>query len=92
MAAARVYFTAAYYVAAVVAILFGFSPKFGALISATPGGVLGGITVVLYGTSSCRASPSARSSSWPPTTWRGRWPPRTCGRRRTPWWRGRTWC
>ena len=49
MAATRVYSTAAYYVAAVVAILFGFSPKFGAVISATPGGVLGGITVVLYG-------------------------------------------
>lgn len=49
MAATRVYSTAAYYVAALVAILFGFSPKFGALISATPGGVLGGITVVLYG-------------------------------------------
>ena len=32
-----------------MAILFGFSPKFGALVSATPGGVLGGITVVLYG-------------------------------------------
>ena len=32
-----------------MAILFGFSPKFGAVISATPGGVLGGITVVLYG-------------------------------------------
>ena len=41
--------TAAYYVAAAVAILFGFSPKFGAVVSATPGGVLGGITVVLYG-------------------------------------------
>lgn len=49
MAATRVYSTAAYYVAALVAILFGFSPKFGALIAATPGGVLGGITVVLYG-------------------------------------------
>jgi uracil-xanthine permease len=49
MAATRVYSTAAYFVAAVVAILFGLSPKFGALISATPGGVLGGITVVLYG-------------------------------------------
>ena len=49
MAATRVYSTAAYVVAAVVAILFGFSPKFGAVISATPGGVLGGITVVLYG-------------------------------------------
>jgi uracil-xanthine permease len=49
MAATRVYSTAAYYVAAIVAILLGFVPKFGALISATPGGVLGGITVVLYG-------------------------------------------
>jgi xanthine/uracil permease len=49
MAATRVYSTAAYYVAAIVAILFGFSPKFGALVASTPGGVLGGITVVLYG-------------------------------------------
>jgi uracil-xanthine permease len=49
MAATRVYSTAAYYVAALVAILFGLSPKFGAMVSATPGGVLGGITVVLYG-------------------------------------------
>ncbi|GMA19287.1 solute carrier family 23 protein [Arsenicicoccus piscis] len=49
MAATRVYSTAAYVVAALVAIGFGFSPKFGAIISATPGGVLGGITVVLYG-------------------------------------------
>jgi uracil-xanthine permease len=49
MAATRVYSTAAYYVAALVAILFGFSPKFGAVVTATPGGVLGGITVVLYG-------------------------------------------
>jgi len=49
MAATRVYSTAASYVAALVAILFGLCPKFGALIAATPGGVLGGITVVLYG-------------------------------------------
>ena len=49
MAATRIYSTLAYYVAAVVAILFGFCPKFGAVIAATPGGVLGGITLVLYG-------------------------------------------
>ncbi|PKW17190.1 uracil-xanthine permease family protein [Saccharopolyspora spinosa] len=49
MAATRVYSTAAYWVAAIVAILFGLCPKFGAVIAATPGGVLGGITVVLYG-------------------------------------------
>ena len=49
MAATRVYSTAAYYVAALVAVIFGLSPKFGALVSSIPGGVLGGITVVLYG-------------------------------------------
>jgi uracil-xanthine permease len=49
MGATKVYSTAAYYVAAVVAILLGLCPKFGAVVSATPGGVLGGITVVLYG-------------------------------------------
>ncbi|WP_057586904.1 uracil-xanthine permease family protein [Terrabacter sp. Soil810] len=49
MAATRVYSTAAYYVAAIVAIVFGLSPKFGALVASVPGGVLGGITVVLYG-------------------------------------------
>ncbi|MCD4534202.1 nitrate reductase [Nocardioides sp. cx-169] len=49
MGATRVYSTAAYYVAALVAILLGLCPKFGAIVSATPGGVLGGITVVLYG-------------------------------------------
>jgi uracil-xanthine permease len=49
MGATRVYSTAAYYVAALVAILLGLCPKFGAVVSATPGGVLGGITVVLYG-------------------------------------------
>ncbi len=49
MAATRIYSTAAYYVAGVVAILFGLIPKFGALVAATPEGVLGGVTVVLYG-------------------------------------------
>ncbi|WP_249523094.1 uracil-xanthine permease family protein [Modestobacter marinus] len=49
MAATRVYSTAAYYVAALVAILLGLVPKFGAIVNATPGAVLGGITVVLYG-------------------------------------------
>jgi uracil-xanthine permease len=49
MAATRVYSTLAYYIAGVVAILFGFCPKFGAVVAATPGGVLGGITLVLYG-------------------------------------------
>ncbi len=49
MAATRVYSTAAYFVAATVAILLGLVPKFGAVVSATPPAVLGGITLVLYG-------------------------------------------
>jgi uracil-xanthine permease len=49
MAATRVYSTAAYWAAAVFALLFGLCPKFGAIVAAVPGGVLGGITVVLYG-------------------------------------------
>ena len=49
MAATRVYSTAAYFVAAVVAILLGLIPKFGAIVNATPPAVLGGITLVLYG-------------------------------------------
>jgi len=49
MAATRVYSTAAYFVAAVTAILLGFIPKFGAIVAATPAGVLAGITLVLYG-------------------------------------------
>ena len=49
MAATRVYSTAAYYVAAIVAVLLGLCPKFGAVVNAIPGGVLGGITVILYG-------------------------------------------
>jgi xanthine/uracil permease len=32
-----------------VAILLGLCPKFGQVVNATPGGVLGGITLVLYG-------------------------------------------
>lgn len=49
MAATRVYSTAAYWAAACFAVLFGLCPKFGAVIAAIPGGVLGGITVILYG-------------------------------------------
>jgi len=49
MAATRVYSTAAYWVAAAVAIVLSLCPKVGAVISAIPPGVLGGATVVLYG-------------------------------------------
>lgn len=49
MAATRVYSTAAYWVAALVAIVLSLCPKVGAAISVIPEGVLGGATVVLYG-------------------------------------------
>ncbi|MCW2769140.1 MAG: nitrate reductase [Aeromicrobium sp.] len=49
MAATRVYSTAAYWVAGVVAILLGLSPKVGEVIRTVPPGVLGGVTVALYG-------------------------------------------
>jgi len=49
MAATRVYSTAAYIVAAFAAILFGLCPKFGVLVGSIPAGVLGGVTIVLYG-------------------------------------------
>ena len=49
MAATRVYSTAAYWIAAAVAIVLSLCPKVGAAISAVPPGVLGGATIVLYG-------------------------------------------
>lgn len=49
MAATRVYSTAAYWVAGIIAVLLGLSPKFGALINTIPAGVLGGVTTALYG-------------------------------------------
>lgn len=49
MAATRVYSTAAYWVAAIVAVLLSLSPKFGALIATVPAGVLGGAGTALYG-------------------------------------------
>ncbi|GAB3744200.1 uracil-xanthine permease family protein [Microlunatus parietis] len=49
MAATRVYSTAAYWVAGLVAIALGLSPKLGAVINTVPAGVLGGVTTALYG-------------------------------------------
>lgn len=49
MAATRVYSTAAYVVAGIVALLLSLSPKFGELIATVPAGVLGGAATVLYG-------------------------------------------
>lgn len=49
MAVTRIYSTAAYVVAGLAAIALGLLPKFGALISAIPIGVIGGAITVLFG-------------------------------------------
>ncbi len=49
MAATKVYSTLIFVVAAAVAILLGFSPKFGALIQTIPSSVLGGVSIVVFG-------------------------------------------
>jgi xanthine/uracil permease len=49
MATTKVYSTLLFVVAAIVSILLGFSPKFGALILSIPGPVIGGLSIVLFG-------------------------------------------
>jgi len=49
MAATRVYSTAAYWIAGLGAIVLSICPKFGAVLSATPVGALGGVGVGLFG-------------------------------------------
>jgi putative pyrimidine permease RutG len=49
MAITRIYSTALFVAAAIIAILLGFSPKFGALIQTIPGPVLGGLSIVVFG-------------------------------------------
>lgn len=49
MAATKVYSTAAYWVAAIVALLLSVLPVFGAAVATVPAGVLGGAATVLYG-------------------------------------------
>jgi uracil-xanthine permease len=49
MAVTKIYSTLVFVVAAVIAIVLGFSPKFGALIQTIPGPVLGGVSIVVFG-------------------------------------------
>lgn len=49
MAATRIYSTAVFLVAALMAVLLGFSPKFGALIQIIPLPVMGGVSIVVFG-------------------------------------------
>ena len=49
MAATKIYSTAVFVVAGLIAVLLGFSPKFGALIQAIPLPVMGGVSIVVFG-------------------------------------------
>jgi putative pyrimidine permease RutG len=49
MAVTRIYSTLLFVAAACIAILLGFSPKFGALIQTIPVPVLGGLSIVVFG-------------------------------------------
>ena len=76
MAVTKIYSTLMFVVAALTAIVLGFSPKFGALIMTIPGPVLGGLSIVVFGLITAtggahlgaeRASTSrARATSSPP--------------------------
>ncbi|RPD96378.1 pyrimidine utilization transport protein G [Candidatus Pantoea deserta] len=49
MAVTKVYSTLAFVAAAIIALVLGFSPKFGALIHAIPAPVIGGASIVVFG-------------------------------------------
>lgn len=49
MAATKIYSTAIFLVAGIIAIVLGFSPKFGAVIQAIPLPVMGGVSIVVFG-------------------------------------------
>ncbi|KAI8892280.1 uracil-xanthine permease [Globomyces pollinis-pini] len=49
MAMTNVYSTLIFVIAACFATLLGFIPKFGAIISAIPPGVIGGLSIILFG-------------------------------------------
>ncbi|MDF7648040.1 pyrimidine utilization transport protein G [Pantoea sp. Acro-805] len=49
MAVTKVYSTLAFVAAAIIALVLGFSPKFGALIHTIPGPVIGGASIVVFG-------------------------------------------
>ena len=49
MAATKVYSTLIFPIAALFAIVLGFSPKFGAVIQTIPQPILGGVSIVVFG-------------------------------------------
>ncbi len=98
LAVTRVYDPLVLRIAAIFAILLSFSPKLAALLQTLPQGVLGGISMLLFGMIAPSASapwprrrltsPIAATSWWSRPSWSwawaGRWP--TWGRFK---WRGR---
>ncbi len=61
MAVTKVYSTLVFVAAALIAMLLGFSPKFGALIHTIPGPVIGGASIVVFG--------RRRARIWVQTGW-----------------------
>ena len=49
MAATKIYSTAMFFVAGLIALALGFSPKFGAVIQTIPLPVMGGVSIVVFG-------------------------------------------
>lgn len=49
MAVTQVYSTLVFVIAALAAIILGFSPKFGAVIATIPPAVIGGVSIVVFG-------------------------------------------
>lgn len=49
MAVTKIYSTLVFVIAALIALVLGFSPKFGAVIQTIPGPVLGGVSIVVFG-------------------------------------------
>ncbi|KAK9764671.1 hypothetical protein K7432_007631 [Basidiobolus ranarum] len=49
MAVTKIFSTLVFITAAIVAVIIGFLPKFGAIINTIPAGVFGGLSIVLFG-------------------------------------------
>ena len=65
MAVTKIYSTAIFVVAALFAVVLGFSPKFGALILTIPGPVIGGLSIVVFGLIAATAGHGSTRQSAP---------------------------
>ena len=64
MAATKIYSTAVFLVAALMAVVLGFSPKFGALTQAISLPVMGGVSIVVFGLMRWWARRSGSTTRW----------------------------